>query len=101
LGRARILLADDHPDLLKMVERHSEPEFKVVGKVVDGQALLEEATRLKPDVIVSDISMPLLNGIEAADQLNESGCQPRFTPTLISCAHALPRALWGTLRSLG
>ena len=78
LGRARILLADDHPDLLKMVERHLEPEFEVVGMVLDGQLLLEEAMRLKPDVIVSDISMPLLNGIEAADQLKESGCQSRI-----------------------
>jgi DNA-binding NarL/FixJ family response regulator len=65
LGRARILLADDHPDLLKTVERQLE-------------LLLEEAMRLKPDVIVSDISMPLLNGIEAADQLRESGCQSRI-----------------------
>jgi DNA-binding NarL/FixJ family response regulator len=78
LGRARILLADDHPDLLKTVERQLEPEFEVVGKVLDGQLLLEEAMRLKPDVIVSDISMPLLNGIEAADQLRESGCQSRI-----------------------
>jgi DNA-binding NarL/FixJ family response regulator len=78
LGRARILLADDHPDLLKAVERQLELEFEVVGKVLDGQRLLDEATRLKPDVIVSDISMPLLNGIEAADQLKESGCQSRI-----------------------
>ena len=78
MGRARILLADDHPDLLKTVERHLEPEFEVVGKVLDGQLLLQEAIRLKPDVIVSDISMPLLNGIEAADQLKESGCQSRI-----------------------
>ena len=78
MGRTRILLADDHPDLLKTVERQLEPEFEVVGMVLDGQLLLEEATRLKPDVIVSDISMPLLNGIEAADQLKESGCQSRI-----------------------
>ena len=78
MGRAKILLADDHSDLLKTVERHLEPEFEVVGKVLDGQQLLEEAMRLKPDVIVSDISMPLLNGIEAADQLKESGCQSRI-----------------------
>jgi DNA-binding NarL/FixJ family response regulator len=61
-----------------MVERHLELEFEVVGMVLDGQLLLEEAVRLKPDVIVSDISMPLLNGIEAADQLKESGCQSRI-----------------------
>jgi DNA-binding NarL/FixJ family response regulator len=78
MSRVRILLADDHPDLLKTVEHHLESEFEVVGKVLDGQLLLEEAMRLKPDVIVSDISMPLLNGIDAADQLKESGCQSRI-----------------------
>ena len=78
MGKVRILLADDHPDLLKTVERHLEPKFEVVGMVLDGQLLLEEAMRLKPDVIVSDISMPRLNGIEAADQLKESGCQSRI-----------------------
>jgi DNA-binding NarL/FixJ family response regulator len=71
-------LADDQPDLLKTVERHLEPEFEVVGKVLDGQLLLEEAMRLNPDVIVSDISMPVLNGIDAADQLKESGCRSRI-----------------------
>ena len=60
MGRTRILLADDHPDLLKTVERHLKPEFEVVGKVLDGRLLLEEAMRLNPDVIVSDISMPTL-----------------------------------------
>jgi DNA-binding NarL/FixJ family response regulator len=78
VGRARILLADNHPDLLKAVERHLEREFEVVGKVLDGQLLLEEAIRLKPDVIVSDISLPRLNGIAAADRLRESGCQSRI-----------------------
>ena len=78
MGKVRILLADDHLDSLETVERHLKSEFEVVGKVRDGQLLLEEAMRLKPDVIVSDISMPLLNGIEAADQLKESGCQSRI-----------------------
>jgi DNA-binding NarL/FixJ family response regulator len=78
LGKVRILLADDHLDSLETIERHLKPEFEVVGKVLDGHRLLQEAMRLKPDVIVSDISMPLLNGIEAADQLRESGCQSRI-----------------------
>ena len=78
MGKVRILLADDHLDSLEMIERHLKPEFEVVGKVLDGCRLLEEAMRLKPDVIVSVISMPLLNGIEAADQLKESGCRSRI-----------------------
>ena len=61
-----------------MEERLLEPEFEVIGKVRDGEALFEEAMRLKPDVIVSDISMPVLNGIEAAERLKESGCNSRI-----------------------
>lgn len=61
------------------MEQHLlESEFEIVGKVGNGQALFEEAVRLKPDVIVSDISMPILNGIEAADRLKESGCESRI-----------------------
>ncbi len=75
--KARILLADDHPPFPEMEQRLLESEFEVVGKVGNGQALLEEAVRLKPDVIVTDISMPILNGIEAADRLKESGCESR------------------------
>jgi DNA-binding NarL/FixJ family response regulator len=74
----RILLADDHPDFPEMEERLLEPEFEVIGKVRNGQAMFEEAMRLKPDVIVTDISMPILNGIEAADRLKESGCNSRI-----------------------
>jgi DNA-binding NarL/FixJ family response regulator len=61
-----------------MEERLLEPEFEVIGKVRNGQAMFEEAMRLKPDVIVTDISMPILNGIEAADRLKESGCNSRI-----------------------
>jgi DNA-binding NarL/FixJ family response regulator len=59
-------LADDHRRLL-------EPTFDVVGCVKDGEALLEAAAKLQPDVIVTDISMPKLDGIEAAGRLRESG----------------------------
>lgn len=78
LMKARILLADDHPRFPEMEERLLEPEFEVVGKVSNGQALFEEAMRLKPDIIVTDISMPVLNGIEAVDRLMGSGCESRF-----------------------
>ena len=78
LMKARILLADDHPRFPEMEERLLEPEFEVVGKVRNGQALFDEAMRLKPDIIVTDISLPVLNGIEAADRLMGSGCESRF-----------------------
>jgi len=78
LSKVRILLADDHPHFPEMEERLLQQEFEVIGKVRDGQALFEEAMRLKPDVIVADISMPILSGIEAADRLKESGCNSRI-----------------------
>lgn len=51
---------------------------EVVGSVTDGQSLFDTATQLKPDVIVTDISMPILNGIEASKRLNESGCAAKI-----------------------
>ena len=78
LNKVRILLADDHPGFPKIAERLLEPQFEVVAKVGNGQALFEEAIRLKPDVIVTDISMPILSGIDAADRLKESGCPSRI-----------------------
>jgi DNA-binding NarL/FixJ family response regulator len=71
-------LADDHPQFPEMEERVLEPEFEVIGKVQDGRSLFEEAMRLRPDIIVTDISMPIVNGIEAADLLSESGCNSRI-----------------------
>lgn len=76
--RARILLADDHPRFPEMEARLLEPEFDVVGKVGDGQALIEEALRLNPDIIITDIAMPVLDGIEAVDRLKQSGCTSRI-----------------------
>jgi DNA-binding NarL/FixJ family response regulator len=69
MSRARILLADDHAMLLDAFRALLEPEFEVVGTVTDGRALLSEAARLKPDVVVVDIAMPLLNGLDAGRQL--------------------------------
>src|SRR6267143_1190397 len=76
--KARVLLADDHPRFPEMEARLLEPEFEVVGKVGNGQALIEEAMRLKPDIIITDISMPILDGIEAVERLKRSGCASRI-----------------------
>jgi DNA-binding NarL/FixJ family response regulator len=70
--RARVLLADDHRIIMEGLKTLLEPEFELVGMVEDGRALLDAAERLKPDVIVADISMPLLNGIEAVRQLKKA-----------------------------
>ena len=69
MKRPRILLADDHTMLLEAFKALLEPEFEIVGTVTDGRALLAEFSRLNPDVVLMDISMPLLNGLDAGRQL--------------------------------
>src|SRR6185295_7504370 len=71
--RTRLLLAEDHQEMRARTVRMLEREFDVVGAVGDGQALLEAESRLKPDVCILDISMPILNGIEVAILLRQSG----------------------------
>ena len=71
MGVPRVLLADDHVLLLGAFEKLLADECTIVGRVSDGRALVEAAERLKPDVIVLDISMPLLNGLEAARQIKQ------------------------------
>jgi DNA-binding NarL/FixJ family response regulator len=70
--RPRVLLADDHPVMLALTADALANECLVVGSVCDGRELLAEAKRLHPDVIVLDITMPRLDGIEAARQLRHS-----------------------------
>lgn len=67
--RPRILMADDHSIVLAGLRKLVEAESEVVGTVEDGRALVEEAQKLRPDIILLDISMPLLNGLDAARQL--------------------------------
>jgi len=62
-------MADDHLMLLEAFKALLEPDFSVVGTVTDGRALLEEFSRLHPDVVLLDIAMPLLNGLDAGRQL--------------------------------
>jgi DNA-binding NarL/FixJ family response regulator len=69
LRRPTILLADDYTAFFDVFRRLLEPEFEVVGAVENGLALIDAAIRLSPDVIVSDISMPILSGFEALRQL--------------------------------
>ena len=66
---ARLLIADDHPSLLDALVSLLEERFEVVGAVANGHLLLDAAARLRPDVIVTDISMPGLNGLEAVARL--------------------------------
>jgi DNA-binding NarL/FixJ family response regulator len=75
--RHRILLADDHRIVAEGLKRLLEPEFDLVAVVEDGRALLSAARELKPDVIVSDISMPELNGVEALEELKRDNPEVR------------------------
>src|SRR5438445_8227500 len=71
-NRARILIADDHNLVAELCKRLLEKEFDVVGMVSDGRALVRAAVDLKPDVVVIDIAMPILNGLDAGRQLKET-----------------------------
>ena len=75
--RPRILLADDHALVIDGLRRLLEPEFEVVGTAGDGRELITAAERLKPDLIVADISMPLLNGIEALRRIRKIGLRSK------------------------
>ncbi len=78
MERLRVLLADDNDTLLDEVRAILEPKFDVVGEVGDGQALLKAARRLTPDVLVVDISMPGVSGIEAARRLQREGSSSKI-----------------------
>jgi DNA-binding NarL/FixJ family response regulator len=69
---ARILIADDHKLLSEACKALLEPEFQIVGIVTDGRSLVKEALALKPDIIILDISMPHLNGLDAGEQVKHS-----------------------------
>jgi DNA-binding NarL/FixJ family response regulator len=66
MKRVRILLADDHTMISAGFQKLLEPHYEVVGSVEDGRALLKAAGELKPDVVLLDVGMPLLNGLDAA-----------------------------------
>ena len=94
MRRPRVLLGDDHQILLQGLRELLAPEFEVVGTATDGRALLVSAERLRPDVIVFDISMPVLNGIEAARRLKETNPEAKLVClTMHSDASLLNAAL--------
>jgi DNA-binding NarL/FixJ family response regulator len=76
--RTRLLIADDHTIFAEALCAYLEKTFDVVGLVADGRAMLQESIRLAPDVIVADVSMPLLNGLDAAQRIREQTPNVKF-----------------------
>src|ERR1700747_3580462 len=74
----RFLIADDHAMFAETLRGYLEKTYTVVGMVLDGRAMVEEAVRLRPDVIVVDVSMPVLNGLEAARRIKEQAPNIKF-----------------------
>ena len=69
--RPRVLLADDYPGMVKSVSRLLAMDCEVVGSVADGSALIEAAQRLQPDVVVLDLNLPNVHGLEACRQITQ------------------------------
>jgi DNA-binding NarL/FixJ family response regulator len=72
MAKPRLLLADDHVLVVDAFTKLLEPDYDVVGTVGDGRALLKRACELKPDVVILDLAMPLLNGIDAGRELKKA-----------------------------
>jgi len=96
LPRSRIVLADDHRAMLVAVETLLKPDYDVVSSVGDGQALVEAVEELSPDVVVADISMPHMTGLEAASQVRDLGSKTKVVFLTIQGAPEFVRAALAT-----
>jgi two-component system response regulator NreC len=99
-GKIQVVLADDHAvlraGLRALIE--DEPDIEVVGEASDGQQAVELVERLKPDVVVMDISMPVMNGMEATERIRASGTT---TKVLVLTMHAEEQYLFQVLEAGG
>lgn len=86
-GRKRILIADDHAAMLEEIQRLLKEDYDIVGAVEDGRALVEAAQRLKPDLIVSDITMPVMTGFEAAARIRDAGVAAKLIFLTVQSSH--------------
>ena len=96
MAKIRLLLADDHPIMLASVRRQLGEDFDIVGTANNGQEAVDATVRLNPDVLIMDISMPLLDGFQAASCIRAAGCKttvifltvhqdPDFVAVALSC----------------
>jgi len=76
--RPRLLIADDHAIFSDALRSFLERNFEVIGQVLDGRALLEQAEKLRPDLVIVDVGMPVLNGLDAARRLKENMPKVKF-----------------------
>ena len=94
MAKIKILIADDHPIVAEGLRRMLEPTFELVAIVENGHEMVAAAKELKPDAIVADISMPLLNGIDAVSQIRSAGIHAKIIfLTMHSEANYARRAL--------
>jgi DNA-binding NarL/FixJ family response regulator len=86
-SRLRILIADDHAQIRKVVRAvlENDPRYEICGEVIDGGAAVEATIRLKPDVVVLNVNMPVLNGLEAAREIKSKA--PKTVIVILS-SHA-------------
>ena len=92
MRKTRVLLADDHPGRLQAVRSLLNTDVDVVRCVDNGESLFDAAMKLHPDVIVTDISMPKLDGIEGVKRLRESGCSAKAVFLTVHLEHDVVRA---------
>jgi len=78
VSKIRIVVADDHEEMLSLVKEVLQPEFEVVAAVRDGRDLLHAVKNYKPDVIIADITMPEMSGIEATRKIVEEDLEARI-----------------------
>jgi len=76
--RPRLLIADDHAIFSDALRSYLEKNFEVIGQVSNGRALLDEAAKLKPDLVIVDVGMPVLNGLDAARRIKENTPKVKF-----------------------
>ena len=91
--KSRVLLADDHPAILDKLSQLLSPDFEIVGVVNDGAAALAAVARLHPDIVVMDISMPVMDGIQAMREIRKLGVNSKIVvlsalddPAYVTCA---------------
>ena len=91
--RPRIFLADDHSEFLKLEVALLQPHFELVGTAADGASLVSEVQRLNPDIVVADITMPIMSGIKAVAR----ACQVRLHRQVHIPYHPFQRGIRGSL----